>query len=330
MSTETIRAAGSGILLESVFGDSRDVFSGVAVKERSGRVKYWKRYPDGWIQRGPDIRTDPPKWQQFTMTKRWRELPDSFGIEVQGVAGGTIQPNHPPRGGQEHQWLQVFFKNGGLTYICTEADTFGKAGEYLMPASQIVSMGLHRDPEVKRLRPDVADVPEIECPYGCVIEGGARRVFAATTQEEAQKRCDMHVAAVHKEAVASQAVGNAIAKATSAKQGQEISPDLVAQIVAATVAALNGVQQQAVASLAVEEPKKPAAPRYPEGDPAPDWKRQWLMAWAADNGYEMPENRMAMSRDQWFEYISAGRAGEDLITANSPGWLTEEETTPDE
>ena len=53
-----------------------------------------------------------------------------------------------------------------------------------------------------------------------------------------------------------------------------------------------------------ETPQKPAGPRYPEGEPAADWKRQWLMAWAADNGIPMPENRLSMSRDAWFEYVT--------------------------
>lgn len=306
--SDLIRAKGSGVLLESVFGEPRDVFSGAMVKERSARVKYWKRHPDGWIARGPDIQTDAPKWRMYTMSKKWRELPDSFGKEVQGVAGGKIQPGHPARGGAEHHWLLPFFENGGLTYICTEADTFGRVGEYVMPAAQIVSMGLHRDPEIRRLRPDLSAVVEIACPYACVVEAtGDRRLFAGMTEEEAQKKCDQHVVATHKEAVASKAVGDAIAKASADRVGQPIDSELIAQIVAATVAALTSVQQGAVAAVATTPPKpKPEGPRYPEGDPQPDWKRQWLMAWASDNGLPMPENRMAMSRDAWYEYIVEG------------------------
>jgi hypothetical protein len=302
--SETVRAKGSGVLLESVFGDARDTLSGSVARERSGRVKYWKRFPDGWIARGPDIRTDPPKWQQFTMTKKWRELPDSFGIEVQGVAGGTIQPNHPARGGQEHHWLLTFFRNGGLTYVCTEADTFGKVGEYAMPAEQIVSMGLHRDPEILKLRPDLEEAVDLECPYEPhQTESGERRLFSAMTHADAQKKVDQHVVAVHKDAIASKAVGNAIAAATADKSGQSINPELIAQIVAATVAALKGVDAGAVAAVATAKEEKPAGPRYPEGFPAPDWKRQELMAWAKDNGYQIPENRMQMSRDDWYNYI---------------------------
>lgn len=302
--SETVRAKGSGVLLESVFGDPRDVLSGSVAKERSGRVKYWKRYPDGWIARGPDIRTDPPKWQQFTMTKRWKELPDSFGIEVQGVAGGSIQPNHPPRGGQEHHWLMTFFQNGGLTYVCTDSDSFGRPGEYAMPAEQIVSMGLHHDPEIRRLRPDLEEAVDLECPYEPHQDSaGNRRKFSGMSLDEAQKKVDAHVVAVHKDAVASKAVGNAIASANAALGAQAIDPNLIAQIVAATVAALKGVDAGAVAAVAQEAPQKPQGPRYPEGPPSYEWKRAEMMAWAADNGIPMPADRMAMSKDAWWEYI---------------------------
>ena len=312
--SDTVRAKGSGVLLESVFGDSRDTLSGSVARERSGRVKYWKRHPDGWIARGPDIRTDAPKWQQFTMTKRWRELPDSFGIEVQGIAGGSIQPNHPARGGTEHHWLLTFFKNGGLTYTCTEADNFGKPGEYVMPAEQIVSMGLHHDSEIRRLRPDLEVAVDLECPYEPhQTETGERRLFSAMTLSDAQKKVDQHVVATHSNVIASKAVGNAIAAATADKGGQTINPELIAQIVAATVAALKGVESGAIASVAQETPQKPAGPRYPEGEPAADWKRQWLMAWAADNGIPMPENRLSMSRDAWFEYVIEGGGVQDEV-----------------
>lgn len=313
--SETVRAKGSGVLLESVFGDPRDVLSGSVAKERSGRVKYWKRYPDGWIARGPDIRTDPPKWQQFTMTKKWRELPDSFGIEVQGVAGGTIQPNHPPRGGEEHRWLMTFFQNGGLTYVCTDADTFGRAGEYAMPAEQIVSMGLHHDAEIRRLRPDLEAAVDLECPYEPHQDSrGNRRKFSGMSLDEAQKKVDAHVVAVHKDAVASKAVGNAIAATMGDKSGQTIDPNLIAQIVAATVAALKGVENGAVAAVATAPPEPPK-PRYPEGDPTPDWKRHEMMAWAADNGLPMPEDRMSMSKDVWWEYIRHSVPEESAVTA---------------
>lgn len=307
--SDAVRTRGSGTMLESVFGDAPDVLSGAMVRERSARVKYWKRYPDGWIARGPDIQTDAPRWQQFTMVRHWKELPDSFGKEVQGIPGGKIQPNHPGRNGTEHHWLLPFFQNGGLTYRCTEADTFGKPGEYAMPAAQLASMGLHRDPEIRKLRPDLDAVVEIECPYACVVEStGRRRMFVAMTEDDALKACDAHVVAAHKEAIASKAVGDAIARATGGKMGQTVDDSLVAQIVAATVAALTTVQKGAVAATATEtaRPPKPTGPRYPEGGPQPDWKRQYLMAWASDNGLPMPENRMAMSRDEWYEYVVEG------------------------
>ncbi|MBK7330667.1 MAG: hypothetical protein IPI85_16790 [Dehalococcoidia bacterium] len=81
---------------------------------------------------------------------------------------------------------------------------------------------------------------------------------------------------------------------------------------AATVAALKGVEP-ALSLPWPRRPTKPAGPRYPEGEPAADWKRQWLMAWAADNGIPMPENRLSMSRDAWFEYVIEGGGVQDEV-----------------
>ena len=49
----------------------------------SKEQKYWKK-PDGWIGNGPTARTDEAEYIQYMRGKRWRELPDRFGIEMVG------------------------------------------------------------------------------------------------------------------------------------------------------------------------------------------------------------------------------------------------------
>lgn len=236
--------------LQSVFGRPEEgAFAGVVGNERQARLRYWKK-PDGWIDRGPDVSTDAPKYQQF-IQKGWRQLPASFGQEV--VGKGRMFPQSSFPRGQEHFWLQPFFEAGGHTYVCSAVDAFGREGEFLMPASQLISLGLHRNKDIVAVRPDLSSAVDVTCPYGCQDEQTKRaRTFAGVTQEVAQGSCDQHIIAVHKDAVASRAVGDTIAKAMKGNQGQTIDAAMIAQIVAATIAGLRGVELGAVAAVATE------------------------------------------------------------------------------
>ncbi|MBK7330451.1 MAG: hypothetical protein IPI85_15610 [Dehalococcoidia bacterium] len=126
-------------------------------------------------------------------------------------------------------------------------------------------MGLHHDSEIRRLRPDLEVAVDLECPYEPhQTETGERRLFSAMTLSDAQKKVDQHVVATHSSVIASKAVGNAIAAATADKGGQTINPELIAQIVAATVAALKGCRERSYRFRGPGDPtetRRPALPR---------------------------------------------------------------------
>ncbi len=247
--------------LEALFGRAdQGVFTGGVSREKSARVKYWRKPESaaddsGWITTGPDWQTDAPKAQMFSQTKKFMELPDTFGKEVNGLRNSTIAPNKPYSIGNEHRWLQKFMQNGGLTYIIKPNDGFGTPGTYLMPARQIVALGLHRDERVKEARPDLQNVVDLECDYACLDRQNRRRLFSGVTLEEAQRNLDQHLTS-HKEALASRAVGNEIAKALSMGGITPQGGTDIAAIVAAVVAAMNPQAQPA--------PQPAPAPVQPE------------------------------------------------------------------
>ena len=241
--------------MNAVPDSENGTFVGVPRNDRSTRVKYWKK-PDGRIALGPDVRTDPHMYAQYTQNKRWKELPNSFGNEQKNV--GLMSPLKVVRG-KEWRWLESFIAADGLTYVCSDRDNFGKPGEYLMPKEQLVELNLHRFPAIAAVRPDLADAVDLECPFSCPDENtGTVRRFSGVEKRFAQHSIDQHVAVAHKEAVASRAVGQAIAEAlktvtVSQAGGSSMDPATIAAIVAATVQALNPQGMGAVAAQAVQQ-----------------------------------------------------------------------------
>lgn len=206
----------------------------------SRQVKYWKK-PDGWVTIGPTRQTDGPEYLRYLENKRYKPLPDFYGVEVVGkpaaLGGSMLNANG-------HTRLASFISNGGLA-AKDETGEFGKPGEYLLPRDQLIVMGMHRKPEIVAQRPDLAGIVDVECPYGCIDQATSKpRLFAY------KEWCDQHVVAVHKDAIASEAVGRTIAKAMEKQNGVDTAQ--IATIVAAVMAALNPVQTAAVASVAVE------------------------------------------------------------------------------
>jgi hypothetical protein len=248
-----------------MFGNANKdgVFSGTVQRDKSARVKYWRKpegeaTDSGWIQTGPDLNTDLGKYQTF-LAKRYRELPDSFGKEVAGLPKSSITPMTPYTPGNEHRWLQTFMNNGGLTYVIRPGDAFGTAGQPLMPARQIVTLNLHRLPGMKELRPDVADAVDLPCPSACMAKDGkGRRLFSGLTQAEAENARDQHVLATHQNTIASRAIGDEIAKVLSASQG--IDATTIASIVAAVMAATKAGTVPVVEHVEAE----PELPELPE------------------------------------------------------------------
>lgn len=315
--------------LEAIFGKADDTgtFSGGGTRERSRKVTYWIR-PDGWIARGPEVSTDPQRYQSFVDNRRWRQLPmNRFGGEVSGSKGAKIEPHTQYRPGMEDRWLETFFANGGLTYKYSQGDPFARAedlGNYVMTMEQLVSLGYHRKPEVVALRPDLLQAVDVPCPYGCINPTTRnRRVFGGVSNIEAQASCDQHIVAAHKDAVASRAMGDTIATAMKAVEGQSIDANMIAQIVAATIAGLKGVDMGAVAAVAVEAPKEPEPEPIDFSEIEPiqfkedEWKpdrqtidsmtRSQMMAFAAANRDRIPAPPapFAMKGTEWRRYLYA-------------------------
>lgn len=211
---------------------------------KNRKVKYWRK-PDGWILLGPEISTDSPKYQQWREFG-WRELPDRFGVEVAYTIDSTMLPAKGYAERDANRWMTRLIANGGLTYVITESDDFGKPGEYLITKKQLISMGFHKIKAVTDVRPDLLDVVIVKCPFGCPRE------FAAETQFEAEAAKNQHVAAVHREAVVSQSVGSAVASAIQSvmPSNQPSTAELISAVTTAILAALRAQGEQAMSSVA--------------------------------------------------------------------------------
>ena len=300
-------------VLDAMFGKPGDGFhSGAVGREKSARVKYWRKpetgaTDSGWIQLGPDLHTDIGKYETFLQVKGYKELPDSFGKEIAGMPESVIRPQRRYEQGEEHRWLKTFMDNGGLTYIIQPGDSFGTPGTPLMPASQIVSYNLHREPGMKDLRPDLADAVDIECPYACQAKNGrGRRMFSGLTRQEAEQSRDQHVLAVHKDTIASRAIGDEIAKTLSANAG--IDATTIASIIAAVMAA-TGHSASPVAPVVVEVPvdegevyiHEPEPTRPPNAINIDTARRPDMMAFAKMMGFKtLP---LSAKTDDWRTYL---------------------------
>jgi len=188
--------------------------------KRGKRVKYWRmctrencrihRGRKGWITIGPTRQT-PIEHSQFVTVKHMEELPDSYGVELDG--GGPMTSPLDDGWGRYYTILA----NGGLKEF---------------PADQIVALGWHKIPQLYEALPDhtrrevdALTSKVFPCVYGC-FEDGAPKVFY---KEELLAR---HIKAQHKDAVAAMAVGNAVKDAVHQPERE----DKIAQVVAAAVA----------------------------------------------------------------------------------------------
>lgn len=303
----------SAAVMQAMFGvQSGTGATGLGSLGRESRqVKYWKK-PDGWVAVGPTRQTDGPEYLRYLENKKYKPLPDSYGVEVVGkpaAMGGTMMnANGRTR-------LLNFINNGGLDAVDNDGE-YGKPGEYLLPREQLIVMGMHRKPEVVAKRPDLAGIVDVECPYGCIDQETSKpRLFAY------QEWCDQHVVAVHKDAIASEAVGRTIAKAMEKQSAGD--PAQIAAIVAAVMAALNPVQTAAVASVAVENDiveydetaegpigENIVVPTTPEpvATPQPQFdidsaSRQDVMAFAKRLGIPPHPAGLKATGDEWKEYV---------------------------
>ena len=288
---------------------------------KNRKVKYWRK-PDGWILLGPEISTDPSKYQQWREFG-WRELPDRFGVEVAHTIESTMLPaaGYPER--EAHRWMTQLFANGGLTYVIKESDDFGKPGEYLITKKQLIAMGFHKIKAVTDVRPDLLDVAIVKCPFGCPRE------FAAETEFEAEAAKNQHVAAVHREAVVSQSVGSAVASAIKsiAPANSLSTTELIATVTQAILAALRMQGDQAMGAMAtaavsgIDAPGDDAdAGEQADGAPAVQElsadeaflrdiqyietaKRVDLQRFAPMRGIKLPSNHGFMTNEQLRQFL---------------------------
>lgn len=305
--------------LNAVFGRPIDVATPQNQDRKQRRVIYWRK-PDregatdaGWITTGPEIMTNAPGYQSL-MNKGFRPL-EKFGNQISGQKYDSyIEWSATPGQRQRPEtWLEVFFRAGGLTYVIGPNDPYGRVGDWLIPASQLISMGLHLNAEVRRVRPDLNSAQVLNCPHRCINENGSLRIFSGTTKEVAQQSLDQHMATKHALSEGTRAVGDVVEKLLQERKETSIDPTTIAAITAAVAAALGHAKP--------EEPK-PQGPRYP-GDtshldpeaaalvepvfPDETWKRQELMAYAKERNLGHPrdnyQDAMKANTAEWLQHV---------------------------
>lgn len=185
----------------------------------------------GYIKIGPSMKTKKgaEDVRRYRETKHGEPLPQFGQYEV---------------GYELHQNASSRLPFGKYTPLITQP-----GGIAAFPREQIIEMGWHRNPLIRKARPDVADVVDLPCPFGC-----RNKAFAT----EDSKR--QHIEAAHEKQMVSTALGEQISKpmeqiaALVAKQ-QGGDPAQIASIVAAVMAAMNpNSTVTAEEPVAVEEP----------------------------------------------------------------------------
>jgi|SRR6185312_14294482 len=194
---------------------------------RNRHEQYWKFCADdncqkpghvserGYIKVGPSMKTNKgaEDVRRYRETKHAEPLPKFGQYEV---------------GYELHQNASSRLPFGKYTPLITQP-----GGIAQFPREQILEMGWHRNPLIRKARPDVADVVDLPCPFGC------RNRFFAT--EDAKRQ---HIEAGHEKQMVSTALGEQISKpmeqiaALVAKQ-QGGDPEQIGKIVAAVMAAMS-------------------------------------------------------------------------------------------
>jgi len=169
-------------------------------------------------------------------------------------------------------WTELFQKPGGLA---------------AMPKSQLVSLGFHRIPEIRKARTDLHDVID----YVCELCPPGTSVFTRS-QDRGQ-----HMSIIHKNERQSELAARINADAIERIRdvvAPGIDPNLIASIVAATVAAMNG------------NAPAPAPVAAPVVDPD---SRPQLLKYIAEHKLSLPEGRsvMSLTKDEALAIVNAHR-----------------------
>lgn len=303
----------SSVDMEAIFGRPDPRGERATEDMRQRRVMYWRKadHPGatdrGWITTGPHPITNSHGAQRLS-NRGWVPLAQ-YGYEISGHKVDDRSKDSPLNGRtptiweatsdqvrRPITWLEPFFRKGGLTAIISTSDGFGTPGTPLIPASQLVALNLHLVPEIVRARPDLADVTVLYCPERCIHEDtGLPRTFSGVTKEEAQGRLDQHMGAKHKASEGTRSVGEQIAAAL--KDNERLDEAAIARLIAASMLAMEELKE------AKNAPPKPTGPKFPNGFPDQTWKRQELMAYAADRNLGKPENHMKADTQTWYNYV---------------------------
>lgn len=268
----------------------QDLNTSTVARERSAQFKYWRR-PNGYIIVGPSPTGDIFRYQKW-FRKGYRDLPDMYGVEYMNKGRMTLAKT----AGQSHRWLEPFFEKGGHVARITSATAMlGPVGDFIMSVDQIRELGLHRQEWMQKDRPDCI-VVDLTCPYNCYTENGKPRLFST------EQALNQHIAAAHRDATASIATGEAMAKALKEAKvdAPGIDVNLIATIVATTIKSLGIMDKDNPMNRYAVKPEI----ELPEGTPTVDWQRRDINAWVKRQRVPVDWARaFRMKTPEYIEYI---------------------------
>lgn len=207
----------------------------------------------------------------------------NFGSDGQNPLLVSGESSSHPYG----SFTELFQKRGGIEAV---------------PKTQLVALGFHRKPEIRAARPDVADVVDYECPLRCSSDASPTGVSIFSSQSA----CDQHMSVVHKQERQSELAARINADAIN-RIGERVAPgvdpNLIAAIVSATVAAMNGAPVVAAAPTPIPTPEPVAAPEVDTDS------RSQLIKYVAANDLPLPEGRsvQSLTKDEAFALVNAHR-----------------------
>lgn len=192
----------------------------VGDRKRDKKLIYWKKCPGcathgsslGYIMIGPYP-------NQFALAESWEfsnsKHAQQLSREYVRPGPGGIHPNDELTNSVT-RWNPLI-RNGGLKE---------------MPIAQMIEYNWHRIPAFQELFPELKDVVDIPCEYGCPQTGPNARIF---THPEHYKN---HVSVAHKDIQAPKAIGDAVREAITHVVGQSNSnmdPASLASIITAVM-----------------------------------------------------------------------------------------------
>lgn len=207
---------------EAIFG--QDIGQAVSLRRKNKSLQYWRKCsgtrPNGqncsihtqdwnWITTGPVMSPlTAIEYSEFMASKHMTPLSEYGQYEVGLVAGQDYNLS------DQFSRFKAILDKGGLKEF---------------PFDQMVAYNWHRIPLIREAFPALQEVVDIRCEHGCI-----NRLFTKPSDYEA------HCQVVHKDAEAPRAIGREFSAALDKMSGVgNVSPEMIAAIVAATVKAMN-------------------------------------------------------------------------------------------